>query len=347
MSRFDWISFLKQHRIPYVTDGPNFSKKMTANLRCPFCGDADPSEHMGVSAQGWWGCLRNGAHRGKSPHVLIQKLLGCSIEEAKRLAGTTEKVAPTTDEWAQSFEILKRMSGVSPITPAKHLKLLPEFKPLLNGSPFATTFIDYLKDRGFRAPQIAWLAENYHLQYAIRGPYAYRLIVPIYDRYGTLLTWTARSIQPDDALRYKTLRVGGDTSDGRGPVALAADKETVLGLPVLYATSTPKVLVLVEGPFDALKITAFGRALGVYGAALFGLNVSPSQVSEVLELSRRFEKVYLLLDKGAELHRLRLATTLSAASPSIISVGDAYEDPGAMDGKAVTELALRLLSSAC
>lgn len=345
MACFDWISFLKQHRIPYVTEGPNFSKKMRCNVRCPFCGDADPSEHMGVADAGWWGCLRNGAHRGRSPHVLIQKLLGCSIEEAKRLAGTEEKLTPTTDELAKSFEALKRMSGIASVSTPRKLEFLPEFKPLMNDSPFAGAFISYLLERGFREPQIRWLAKNYHLHYATRGPYAYRLIVPVYDRYGTLLTWTGRSIQPDAAVRYKTLRVGGDP-DWKGPVALAADKETVLGLPVLYAALNPKVLVLVEGPFDALKISAFGWALGVYGAALFGLNVSPSQVSEVLELSRRYTKVFLLLDRGAELHRLRLASLLATASPEIISVGDAYDDPGDMDGKAVTELALHLLSSA-
>lgn len=346
VAKFDWIGFFKRHNINYVTGGPNFSRKMRANIRCPFCGDADPSEHLGVSAAGWWGCLRNAAHRGKSPHFLIQKLLGCSSEEARRIVGVKEESAPTRDDLAESFAALKRaVGGVPTKSRPKKLEFPSEFKPLLNGSPFAEPFLEYLEERGFRGPQITWLAKNYDLHYARRGRYAYRLVVPVYDRYGRLLTWTARSIRQDATLRYDTLRSSGDPSDGRGPVALAPDKETVLGLPVLYAAQNPKVLVLVEGPFDALKITAFGRGLGVYAAALFGLNVSESQVAEILELSQRFERTYLLLDKGAELHKLRLASELPLATLGILSLGDTAEDPGAMSGGAVTTLALRLVTN--
>lgn len=343
--RFDWIAFLKRHRIEYVTDGPNFSKKMLCNIRCAYCGDSDPSQHMGLSSQGWWGCLRNSAHRGKSPHVLVQKLLGCSVEEAKRITGVQEALAPTQDELALSFAALK--ASVEEPTEKRRprrLELLPEFKPLMNGSPFAEPFIEYLRDRDFRRPQIEWLAKNYDLRYATRGPYAYRIIVPIYDRYGALLTWTARSIRPDAHLRYKTLRASPDEDNPDAPVALAADKETVLGLPLLYAARDPRALVLVEGPFDALKITAFGWGLGVYAAALFGLNVSQDQVAEVLELSRRFERVYLLLDAGAELQRLRLASVLSVVSPTILSVPDGYDDPGDMTPEATAKFALEILS---
>lgn len=344
MARFDWLSFVKQHGIPHVTEGPNFSRKMKCNIRCPFCGDSDPSEHMGLSGQGWWGCLRNSAHRGSSPHILVQRLLGCSPQEAKRITGVQEKLAPTQDQLALSFEALKRSVGADTPSRPRKLELLKEFKPLLTDSPFAEPFWEYLRERGFRDSQIEWLAKSYDLRYATRGPYAYRIIVPIYDRYGKLLTWTARSIRPDATLRYKTLRASPDDVNPDAPVALAADKETVLGLPVLYAARNPRALVLVEGPFDALKITAFGWGLGVYAAALFGLNVSPAQVSEALELSRRFERVYLLLDAGAELHRLRLSSVLSVVSPTILRVPDGYDDPGDMSPEATASFALKLIS---
>lgn len=345
LMRFDWIKFFNRYNIKYVTDGPNFSRKMQANVRCPFCGDADPSEHLGVSSQGWWGCLRNAAHRGKSPTYLIQQLIGCSPEEARRIVGVKEALAPTQDELALSFDVLRRMAGQTPLAQEKprKLELLKEFKPLLSGSAFAEPFIEYLEDRGFRRSQIEWLANSYKLHYATRGSYAYRLIVPIYDRYGKLLTWTARAIRSDAKLRYKTLRATpGEDYDG--PVALAPDKETVLGLPVLYSAERPKALVLVEGPFDALKLTAFGRGFGVYAGALFGLNVSEAQVAEALELSRRFERVYLLLDQGAELHRLRLASVLSVVAPTILNVPGNYADPGEMSSEAIAKFSLDLIS---
>lgn len=344
MARFDWIQLFKRHNIHYVTEGPNFSRKMTANVRCPYCGDADPSEHLGVSDAGWWGCLRNAAHRGKTPHFLIQRLIGCSPAEAHRIVGTREASTPTTDDLAASFAALKRATGTAVAAPPRHLDLLPEFKSLANGSSFAEPFIEYLRGRGFRRAQVEWLTKQYGLLYATKGRYAYRIIVPVYDRYGKLLTWTARSIQSDAKLRYSTLRASGELDDGKGPIALAPDKETVLGLPTLYAARSPKILLLVEGPFDALKLTAFGWGLGVYAAALFGLNVSASQVNEVLELSSRFERTYLLLDAGAEFHKLRLASTLSVVNPTIISVPDEFKDPGDMTPEAIVSFALQLLS---
>lgn len=341
--RFDWIRFLKQHGVRYVTDGPNYSRKMQCNIRCPFCGDADPSEHMGLSRYGWWGCLRNASHRGQSPQFLIQRLIGCSPEEARRIVGVQEDAAPTTDDLAESFATLRRSLGEEASKVTK-LELLPEFKPLTSGSVFAEPFWDYLRDRDFRDAQIKWLTEKYGLRYATKGPYAYRIIVPVYDRYGKLLTWTARSVRPDAELRYKTLRATGDPADGKGPVALAADKEVVLGLPVLYAAPNPKVLVLVEGPFDALKVTAYGRGLGVYAAALFGLNISETQVAEVLELSGRFERVCLLLDAGAELQWLRIASAMSVIAPERVWVPPGFKDPGELTPEAVSQLALNLIS---
>ena len=343
--RFDWIKFLERHKIPYVTDGPNFSRKMLCNVRCPFCGDADPSEHMGLSSKGWWGCLRNAGHRGKSPHFLIQKLIGCSLEEARRIVGVAEEGAPTTDELAESFAALLRVTGEKRASERpRELKLPSEFRRLDTQSPFAEPFWDYLYGRGFRSPQIQWLTENYNLQYALRGRYAYRIIVPVYDRYERLLTWTARSILDDAKLRYDTLRSSGDPDDGKGPIALAPDKEVVLGLPVLYSARNPKVLVLVEGPFDALKLTAYGRGFGVYGAALFGLNISDAQIAEVLELSGRFEKTVLLLDAGAELQRLRLSSVLSVVPHEIIEVPQGFSDPGELTPAAIAQLSLDLLN---
>src|SRR6185436_20537355 len=83
----DWRAFFRRHNIDYVTSGPNASKGRL-QIKCPFCGQDDPSEHMGVSIRGkGWSCWRNAGHRGVSSERLIQALLRCSSEEAKRLIG--------------------------------------------------------------------------------------------------------------------------------------------------------------------------------------------------------------------------------------------------------------------
>ncbi len=338
--RFDWPRFLRQHRIEHVTSGPN-NARGNINIRCPWCGEADPSEHLGINLKfGYWGCLRNSAHRGKSPARLVQKLLNCSEAEARRLVGGSEAAAPSTDDFAASFAALKKQVGVEVLPEPKPLRFPKEFKPLLNGSALAQPFISYLEQRGYRKAQIEWLAKEYKLQYATQGLYAYRIIIPIYDHYGELLSWTARTIRPDEQPRYRTLQM---KSDDGGPVAKLAANNTLLGLPVLWGASNPRVLVLVEGPFDALKVTAFGHTLGIYAASLFGLNVYPAQVAEVQELLSRFESCYLLIDEDAELQRLRLLQALGPVGCKALKMPVDMDDPGAMSGAEVVKLALELI----
>lgn len=346
MARFDWLPFLKQHNIEFVTSGPNFARSNAANIRCPFCGEGDPSQHMGLSNKGWWGCLRNSSHRGGSPPWLIQRLLGCSIQEARRIAGVADKLAPTHDDFAKSFAALKASAGVAEPSRNREVLSLPrEFKPLLNGSPFAEPFLEYLRQRGYRAAQVQWLAKNYNLHYATKGLYAYRIIIPIYDRYGELLSWTARSIVGDVQPRYRTLWMEAPAEWPDAPVAKLAANNTILGLPVLWGADNPRVLVIAEGPFDALKVTAFGHTIGFYAAALFGLNVYPSQMAEIQELSRRFPKIYLLLDEDATLQRLRLLNQLSGINCQALRMPPGSDDPGALPGAEIVKMALDLVSA--
>lgn len=339
MPRFDWKRFLTQHKIEFVTSGPNYSKRNLCNIQCPFCGESDHSQHLGIGKNGW-GCLRNASHRGKSNARLVQQLLRCSGEEARRIVGVSEDLAPTTDELSTSFAALQNQLGLG--QPAKYntaLALPKEFKPLLNGSPFATPFVEYLSNRGYREAQIKWLAENYKLHYATTGSFAWRVILPVYDRYGTLQTWTARAIQKDVQPRYKTLTV--EAKEGE-PEAKIAINNTILGLQVLHSVVNGRSLVIVEGPFDALKLTAFGHSVGLYATSLFGLNVYPEQVSLLQEVASRFERVYLLIDEDAELHRLRLLERLSGLAVTPLKMPLGADDPGEMTGAQVVELAYKL-----
>lgn len=343
MARFDWPRFLRQHRIEFVTKGPNTARHHIS-IRCPWCGEADPSEHMGISLRGQgWGCLRNSAHRGRSNFRLVQKLLNCSAQEAQRLVGGSEAQAPTIDDFAASAAALRKMAGTTAPEDRGPLRMPQSFKPLLNGSVFSRPFTTYMQKRGYRDAQIHWLGENYDMRYCVDGDFAQRLIIPVRDRYGELLTWTGRSIQQDAIPRYKTLRVTPHEDYPDAPVAKLPVNHTVLGLPVLWAAPNPRALVLVEGPLDALKLTAYGRAFGLYGAALFGLNVYAEQVSEILQLAGRFEQTFLLLDEDANLQRLRLMRTLGPLGVQALKMPPGSDDPGAMTGAEVAELALNVL----
>lgn len=332
---FNWPQFLTSHGVHYVTSGPNCGPGQ-CSVKCPWCREADPSEHLTINLRGaGWRCFRNPrAHVGRSRSRLIQALLSCSQEEARRLA---DEGLPPPPEDSGMVEALAGMLGVetpaSVRTPLPPLTFPPEFKLLgptaLTNSVFARQFWVYLAERGYSLEDRGWLADKYQLYYAVNGACRYRLIIPIYGADDKLQTWTARSILPDETLRYKTFsktnRYGPDE-----PVALEGPTNLLLGLPLLLRVPNPEVLVLCEGPFDAFRVTVLGRHKGVYGTCLFGLNISEAQVVLLERLMSRFRRLVLLLDPDADFLTLRIKEHLT---PLVVKSGrlpEGIEDPGAL-----------------
>jgi hypothetical protein len=334
---FNWEQLLRRYRVEYVTSGPNVAKGFIA-VKCPFCGQSDPSEHMSIDLRGrFWRCWRNpGQHSGASRVRLIKALIRCTEEEARRLAGEDITPAPANDELADSLSKL-RQSVYSEAPAEKGALTFPrEFKPLMSGSPMAQPFIDYLKQRGYRDSEIEWLAKTYDLRYATIGDFAWRLIIPVCDRAGHLMTWTGRAISKNAEPRYKTLSVSS------GPALLSTSK-TLLGLPVLWAAWDPRALIICEGPFDALRLMVSGYSLGIYATCLFGLQVSSDQRACLQELEERFDRFYLMVDAPAKMQRLRLGEQLHPLVVRPLEVPSGVKDPGELSGAAAVGLCLDLM----
>lgn len=288
---------------------------------------------MGISTSGHgWSCWRNSSHRGRSEPRLIAALLKCSLQEAERLAGGN--VALPSDE-DLVVGLRSRLGTEYDEAPVRLTSLvLPrEFKPLNNGSPFVDQFLSYLRYRGYKTTQLDWLIKTYSLQYTTSGKFAYRIIIPIYDRWRELQTWTGRTILEDEEVRYKTLRKEQQ---------LCSPKETLLGLPLLWDCSNPKVLLVCEGPFDAFWITAFGRAFGVYATCLFGLSMSPQQAELLLGLQERFARMAILLDAAASFQAFKLSN--SGLNLGTVRLPDSVKDPAELPAANVMELCTDLLS---
>src|SRR3974377_930695 len=98
--RFNWVRLLNAHHVPFVTRGPNTGRDHIS-VKCPWCGAADPSEHLGISLRGkGYRCLRDPRHAGRSRARLIHALLHCPSEYALRLA---REDAPTPPPPAENF----------------------------------------------------------------------------------------------------------------------------------------------------------------------------------------------------------------------------------------------------
>ena len=94
----DWIRLFEANNIPWVSRGPN-TKRGEVSIKCPWCGEDDPSEHLGISLDKEnWGCLRSIRHRGRRPYALVQALLGCSYAQARIIVDQYSTSDPETFE---------------------------------------------------------------------------------------------------------------------------------------------------------------------------------------------------------------------------------------------------------
>lgn len=294
---FDVIRFLDEHKIPYITRGVNV-KRNEINICCPFCAQTsspDPSFHLGIDPDRmWFSCWRNRKyHRGRSLHRLIMALLSCHYNQACEILGQQPI-------WVDAAKFDQLTFDETPATPPVPLDYPSEFRPLDHGQ-WCQRFVRYLiEDRGFPPDSPYRVAQRYRLQAAIGGVYKDRLIIPNTIN-GRLVNWTARSVYPQAELRYLTL------SDFQG--ALVNIKQCVFNSDDLQRGGS--VLLVVEGPFDAIKVDFYGARYGVRATCLFNKKATLTQLGYLGELANVFTKIVPMFDRGEEIDQRDLLDQLS------------------------------------
>lgn len=290
MRPLDWRTVLAEHRVPHVERGANV-KRGELNIRCPFCGSADPSFHMGLSLEsGYWACWRNSEHRGKSPLRLICRLLNVSYSRARQIAGMADDMPPDPDGFdAMAARIMGRDNRVERMEQVRRefLRMPSTYLELCElGS--VSRFFHYMVSRGFTYQDVYDLTEDYGLRAARGGPDRDRVILPYYMD-GDLVAWTGRAIGPA-TIRYKDLP---------RDECIVPIKETLFNYDALSTGGC--VLFVVEGPVDALKIDLAGRNLGVRAVAVSTNSISADQVYILEEFAQGFRTVVFMLDTQSEL----------------------------------------------
>lgn len=291
MRVFDWERLFKEQRVPYIESGANVKRGELA-IQCPFCGSADPSKHMGVSPEtGWWSCWRNRAqHSGKSPLRLIMRLLNVPYHRAREIAGLDADYVDPEGFDAIAARVMGRNQEV--VKPSgddrRFLDLDPDFVPI---TPRGRTrrHWDYIfHDRGFDlGADVAGLVKHYNLK-AGSGKWADRVIIPYYQD-GKLVTWTGRAIAKA-TIRYKDLSI--DES-------LLAPKETLYNHDAMLVKG--KALVLVEGPFDVLKIDYYGMQHGVRAVGLSTNSIKDQQAFLLQSAISNYDEIIVMLDTKSRL----------------------------------------------
>lgn len=339
--RFDWKRFLAGRGIDFVERGPNVARG-NININCPFCGASDEGQHLGISLSGkGWGCWRNQSHRGRTPHRLIMALTFCSSAEAEAIVGAGDD-SPLTDDHRLLADVQK-MVGSKEAAQAKEpeaaLEWISEARPLIGNthSGFASMFVNYLQERLYTPGQIKRLAKRYDLRYAVSGPFANRLIVPVYMPQG-LVNWTGRAISKKAVVRYRTLSADPTKAAEDGlPVAPLSIEKTIFDYDRLLRDGGD-MLIVAEGPFDGMRLDFFGYDRAIRGTCLFGKNLSEDQALLLESLAPRFRRKVLLLDQDATLDAISRVNRLEYFGYQARQMPYARKDPALLQEDQLQDL---------
>jgi hypothetical protein len=298
----NWIEFLNDNLIEFVTGGANTSKNHIS-INCPFCEGSDPSQHMGINlTNNHWYCWRDKTHRGSKPEFLISRLLRVSASQARLLCQAYEGAI---DQFDALGATISAPQAIVPIT------WPTEFEPLTE------RYLNYLFDRGFDQPKK--LAAYYNLECCQVGRWKQRLIIPVLDKDRNILGWQGRVIvKPKIAPRYLTSH--------------QQVKRNVFNLQNLNEDG--EILFVCEGPIDSIKIDFYGKPR-FKATCLFGVSPTLDQVVQLSNLMHRFKKTIILFDLDAAgiSGGFGLSDWLSKVTIGGLPIG--YEDPGSLSKKEI------------
>lgn len=275
------VEILEQQNFPFVRSGPNVARNHI-NVKCPFCND-DPSEHLGINCEtGYWSCWRDRSHRGRKPHYLLQALLGWSYHRIDSLLGVSADPSGLT----QAVTALQRPPSRISTSAQKSFYKWPDGAVRIEPRSWMMMYWNYLvRARGFDESSLQALIDAYDLR-ACRSDqdgWSTRILFPIYNTTHKLVAMTGRAIG-HQTLRYKS------TQQHEGMNI----KHTLWRWETLCDDS---ILVLTEGPLDALKLDWYGRKYGVRGTCVFGSYCSFEQ-EQILRSLCSHQRIVVAFDQA-------------------------------------------------
>ena len=223
------------------------------------------------------------------------------------------------------FSKFSKLNPVKMFQRPQFVPLMPDFKVPIWPKVFqpvtreAGRYYDYLEhDRKFGSLASA-AAEYYSLYYAESGDWANRIIIPVFLE-RRVATWTARAIGKS-FIRYRTL----PTKESTSIKTLLFNQDNLQG----------NVLILCEGPFDAMKLDLLGARMGIRATCVFGNNVSQAQLCALSYVTHFFQRVVFGWDSKSLSDRtilMRLVDELrvlgKTSTRPFITLPDGVQDPG-------------------
>lgn len=286
----DFENLARDFNIPLLAQGHSRCSVGWVQTHCPFCTDGRRGWHLGFSLdRGAFNCWKCGSLLSKQ---VIQKLtgkpFGVLIQRYLKSAGGS-RPAPVTRKRGSILDL-----------PAECGKL-----------QYAHNV--YLQDRGFN--RYVHLAETWGLLAVGRGErdWQWRIIIPVHDEAGQMVTYIGRSIAKDPKVRYRMLE---------DEKALASPNDLLYGE---HLTDGDSVIV-VEGATDAWR-------LGPGAVAVLGASWSPTQAARLLS----YRRVFIMFDpdETGRNQAQKLADWLAPHKVEVEILTGFDTDPGNFDEETV------------
>ena len=224
------------------------------SYHCPFCNHHKPKLEVNFTEN----------KKGYNPwHCWV-----CG-KKGKTIKGLFKSLEVSSEKFIELSKLVETGSEVEEVIVQTHVELPKEFKPIIGDLDLTSKkAYNYLRKRNITKDDIL----KYNLGYCDFGRYANMIIIPSYDKDGTLNYFTARSFEKDPFIKYRNPDCSRDI------------------IPFELFINWDSPLILCEGPFDAMAIKR-------NAIPLLGKNIQSNLLKKIVQST--VEKVYIALDTDA------------------------------------------------
>ena len=263
------------------------------SYHCPFCNHHKPKLEVNFTEN----------KKGYNPwHCWV-----CG-KKGKTIKGLFKSLKVSSNKFIELSKLVKTGSEVEEVIIQNTVELPKEFKPIINNSDLtAKKAYNYLRKRNITKDDIL----KYNLGYCDFGKYANMIIIPSYDKDGTLNYFTGRSFEKDPFIKYRNPDCSRDI------------------IPFELFINWDSPLVLCEGPFDAMAIKR-------NAIPLLGKNIQSNLLKKIVQST--VEKIYIALDTDAMKQALKHCEYLLNQGKEVYLVELEGKDPSDLGFSYFTKL---------
>ena len=261
---------------------------------CPFCNHHKPKLEVNFTEN----------KKGHNPwHCWV-----CG-KKGKTIKGLFKLLKAPSDKFIELSKLVKTGSQVEDVITENIVELPKEFIPLF---PDDKTIkwkqaYYYLKSRGVTNDDII----KYNIGYCTFGRYQNMVIIPSYDKDGTLNYFTGRSFEQDPFIKYRNPECSRDI------------------IPFELFINWDSPLILCEGPFDAMAIKR-------NAIPLLGKNIQSNLLKRIVQST--VKKIYIALDTDAIKQALKYCEYLLNQGKEVYPVELDGKDPSDLGFSYFTKL---------